>query len=133
VFDFFDHPHVSSAGGHWDLTAASAGEFGIRRVSNGSLQVIWTCPCGMASTPIPHAELERIGIVVRELPIVADYTGWYARCIVRGCESDEVEWNHIAPKEIFGEEEAERWGMVALCRRHHQEWHDRMAPRRAIR
>ncbi len=121
--------HVRSIGGRWVFPPSPRGIWGIRRVANGALQVIWTCAgCGYRSTPVPHLEAERHGVRVHELPIFEDHAGRYARCVVAGCGSDEVEWNHIAPKGIFGEDEAERWGMVALCRRHHQEWGERVTP-----
>ena len=44
-----------------------------------------------------------------------------------GCGSDEVEWHHFGPQAIF-EEEADKWGIVALCRKHHQEWGERVTP-----
>jgi hypothetical protein len=122
------HLHVRSAGGEWTFPAAADGCWGIRRVSNGALQVIWTCNwCGQKTTPVPHHLLGRAGVNIRELPIVEDYAGLYGRCIVRGCSSYEVEWHHIAPVAIFGDD-ADRWGLMALCREHHQEWGERVTP-----
>lgn len=124
----FSHEHVHSVSGRWIFPPAVDGEWGVRRVANGSLQVIWRCSfCGFRSTPVPHYLAESMGISVRGLPIVEDYAGIYARCIVRGCGSDEVEWHHFGPQAIF-EEEADKWGIVALCRKHHQEWGERVTP-----
>lgn len=123
------HEHVRSYGGRWIFPPAADGNWGVRRVANGSLQVIWKCNwCGLKTTPVPQRLVTEHGISIHELPIVEDYAGLYARCIVRGCGSDEVEWNHIAPKGIFGEDEAEDWGQVAMCRRHHEEWGNRVTP-----
>lgn len=97
-------------------------------MSNGALQVIWSCVlCDYRSNPVPHHVADAYGVVVARLPIVEDFAGRYARCVVEGCGSEEVEWNHIAPRAIFGHE-ADKWGTVALCRRHHQEWGERVTP-----
>ena len=81
----------------------------------------------MKSTPVPHSLVTEKGISIPALPIVEDYAGLYARCIVQGCGSDEVEWHHFGPQAIFGDE-ADKWGIVALCRRHHEEWGQRVTP-----
>ena len=123
----FTHEHVRSFEGRWIVPPDPDGAWGVRRVANGSLQVVWTCrTCGYRSTPIPHYVAER-HVHVRELPIIEDYAGLYARCIVRGCGSDEVEWHHLAPRAIF-EDAADDWGIIALCRKHHQEWGERVTP-----
>ena len=36
------------------------------------------------------------------------------------------EWHHYAPKEMFGDEDAEDWPQGYLCVDCHEYWHDRM-------
>lgn len=122
------HEHVRSVSGRWYFPLSADGRWGARRVANGTLQVIWICNwCGQKSTPVPQYLAAGHGIIIRDLPLIEDYAGLYARCIVRGCGSDEVEWHHFGPQAIFGDE-ADKWGIVALCRRHHQEWGERVTP-----
>ncbi len=64
---------------------------------------------------------------MRTLPITEDYVGQFARCIVRGCEADDVELNHFAPQAIFGPD-ADLWPTGYLCVRHHREWGERVTP-----
>jgi hypothetical protein len=44
-------------------------------------------------------------------------------CMVRGCDSREVQHHHYAPKVAFGMR-AEAFGTVPLCRLHHEELHE---------
>lgn len=61
------------------------------------------------------------------MPIVVDYAGMFARCLVRGCEAGDVELNHFAPQAIFGDN-ADDWPMGYLCVAHHIEWGQRVTP-----
>jgi hypothetical protein len=122
------HPHVLTVRGQWRNPPATEGDWGVRRAGNGALQVIWTCRvCGFRTSPVRHIDLPRMGVDIRDLPIVEDYAGTFARCIVRGCESGEVELNHFAPQAIFGTD-ADDWPTGYLCVRHHQEWGERVTP-----
>ncbi len=47
-------------------------------------------------------------------------------CSRNSCRNRDIEWHHIAPKEVFGWEEADEWPVVPLCQEHHREWHRRM-------
>lgn len=124
---FDHHEHVRRVEGRWFLPRVG-GSWGVRRVANGSLQVVWTCSfCNYRSTPVPHYVVADHGIDVRALAIVEDYAGLYGRCIVRGCESDEVELNHFAPQAIFGDA-ADDWPTGYLCVKHHREWGERVTP-----
>lgn len=121
------HEHVQRIEGRW-LTPSGFGSWGVRRVANGSLQIIWMCGhCDYRTSSIPHHILAEIGIDIRELPIVEDYAGLYGRCVVKGCTSDEVELNHFAPQAIFGEA-ADDWPTGYLCIPHHREWGERVTP-----
>lgn len=104
------------------------GSWGVRRIANGSIQVIWSCGlCDYRSSSLPHYLAAERGIDIRSLPIVEDYAGLYGRCVVRGCESDEVELNHFAPQAIFGPT-ADDWPTGYLCVKHHREWGERVTP-----
>lgn len=121
----FSHPHVARADGRWVLPTAAVGLWGLRRVANGSFQAIWTCErCSYRSTPVPH---QFVPVDMRALPIIIDYAGQFARCIVRGCDADEVELNHFGPRAVFGAD-AERWPTGYLCPTHHREWGERVTP-----
>lgn len=123
----FEHEHVQRVDGRW-RTPLTLGSWGVRRVANGSLQIIWFCgKCDYRTTPVPHEVVINLGMSVRTLPIVEDYAGLFGRCIVRGCLSDEVELNHFAPQAIFGEA-ADDWPTGYLCVKHHQEWGERVTP-----
>ncbi|HET7128947.1 MAG TPA: hypothetical protein VFJ93_07725 [Gaiellaceae bacterium] len=122
------HSHVTRVDGRWSVPASVLGSWGVRRASNGAIQVIWSCErCDYVSSPIPDYVSRAAGIEIAQLPIVIDYAGQFGRCIVRGCESDDVELNHFGPRAIFGAE-AENWPMGYLCRRHHREWGERVTP-----
>lgn len=55
------------------------------------------------------------------MPIAANYTG-IEKCQYDGCNMTAIEWNHYAPRALFGED-ADRWPIGPLCRMHHQTWH----------
>lgn len=71
--------------------------------------------------------LDGIGMDLRDLPVTENYAGLYGRCIVHGCESEEVELNHFAPQAIFGAA-ANDWPTGYLCLEHHREWGERVTP-----
>jgi hypothetical protein len=120
-------PHVSSTNGRWQVPAGAVGGWGVRRAVNGAIQAIWSCGnCGYRTTPVPHRFLEQLGLDIREMPIIVDYAGTFARCLVRGCEAGDVELNHFAPQAIFGDD-ANDWPTGWLCVRH-QEWGQRVTP-----
>jgi hypothetical protein len=124
----FGHEHVQRDNGGWLFPPSARGVWAVRRVANGTLQVIWLCAdCEYRSSSIPHYVVMELGVKIRELPIVEDYAGLYGRCVVRGCESDEVELNHFAPQAIFGQE-ADDWPTGYLCIKHHREWGERVTP-----
>lgn len=121
------HAHVLSIRGEWQWPS-TPGDLGVRVVANGSKQVVWACGlCDYRTTPIPHHLIASYGIDIRALPTIESYAGLYGRCIVRGCESDEVELNHFAPQAIFGDT-ADDWPTGYLCVPHHREWGERVTP-----
>lgn len=123
----FGHEHVQRVDGRWHLPSV-VGSWGVRRVANGTLQVVWTCAlCDYRSSSVPQYLAIEHGINIRALPIVEDYAGLYGRCVVRGCTSDEVELNHFAPQAIFGPA-ADDWPTGYLCIQHHREWGERVTP-----
>jgi hypothetical protein len=122
-----EHAHVERIDGAW-LWPPTSGDLGVRVAHNGAIQVVWRCRiCDYMSSAIPHSLLDGYGIDIRSLPTILSYAGRYGRCIVRGCESDEVELNHFAPQAIFGEE-ADAWPTGYLCVTHHREWGERVTP-----
>lgn len=121
------HEHVLRLNGQWVIPPA-IGSWGVRRAANGSLQVVWSCGvCDYRTSAVPHYVVQANGINIRQLPIIEDYAGLYARCVVRGCLADEVELNHFAPQAIFGDA-ADDWPMGYLCVAHHREWGERVTP-----
>lgn len=121
------HEHVQRVDGRW-LTPLALGSWGKRIAANGSFQVIWSCGlCEYKTSSVPHWVLERIGMDIRDLPVIESYAGIYGRCIVKGCESEEVELNHFGPQAIFGPD-ADDWPTGYLCLKHHREWGERVTP-----
>lgn len=55
------------------------------------------------------------------MPIAANYTG-SEKCQYEGCNMTAIEWNHYAPRSLFGED-ADHWPIGPLCRMHHRTWH----------
>ena len=47
------------------------------------------------------------------------------------CGDPFVEEHHYAPKEFFGVAEADAFGTVPLCKKHHDRWHQVMNDKRA--
>lgn len=120
------HEHARRFDGRWLVPAG--GSWALRRAANGSLQVTWQClTCSYRSSALPHELLAELGVDIRALPIREDYAGLYARCVVRGCEAEDVELHHFAPRAIFGAD-AESWPQGYLCVRHHREWGERVTP-----
>jgi hypothetical protein len=122
------HLHVQRTPTGW-LLPADVGSWGVRLTASGIIQLIWCCSqCDYRSSPVPHYLAESMGIPnIRSLPTISSYAGLFGRCIVHGCESDEVELNHFAPRAIFGQD-AENWPTGYLCVRHHREWGERVTP-----
>lgn len=108
------------------LTAA---DLGVRVAGNGSLHILaWCDECQRwSSSAIPASYVRSMDVSIDMLPVVADHRGFFAVCSVRGCWSDDVELNHFAPRGIFGGE-ADDWPTAYLCRKHHQEWGERVTP-----
>jgi hypothetical protein len=101
-------------------------DLAVRIAGNGSYQVVVVCSsCKTQSGPIAHWRLDRMGVVISELPVVADYRGGLGRCSRRGCDREAVEDHHFAPRAVFGDE-ADEWPRALLCVGHHSEWHERM-------
>jgi hypothetical protein len=122
------HEHVQRVNGRWLTPANDLGAWSVRRIADGSLQVIWACwTCTYRTLSVPHLIVSELGIDIRKLPISEDYAGLYGRCIVKGCTSDEVQLNHFGPQAIFGEE-ADNWPTGYLCVTHHREWGERVTP-----
>jgi len=69
---------------------------------------------------------ERLGVDIRNLPVIGDFRGQLGRCSVKGCESEAVEDHHFAPQALFGTA-ADEWPRALLCVNHHTEWHQRIA------
>ncbi len=46
-------------------------------------------------------------------------------CSVEGCDSQDGEFYHFAPKRVFGKD-ADNWPVLFLCTHHHAEWHKKM-------
>lgn len=61
---------------------------------------------------------------IAAMPLAEDYRNPDLTCAVCGCERSDVEWNHYAPRALFGSE-ADRWPAGWLCTDHHEEWHKR--------
>ena len=63
---------------------------------------------------------------VESLPVHwARQGSWRGRCFV--CAKDApLERHHLAPRAVFGDDEAERWPTVDVCGGCHQRWHGRM-------
>jgi hypothetical protein len=74
---------------------------------------------------VSHEQVRRWGFVVEELIAVNNRAN--VSCQVRNCNEYGVENHHWAPKEIFGKFNAEDWPTGDLCRKHHEEWHKKIA------
>lgn len=128
MFEFLDHEHVRRVDGRWVFPALAAGVVGIRECADGTWQAVWTCSnCEYRTSAIAHYELERRGMAIRDLPVVESYLGQFGRCVVKGCESVDVQLNHFGPRAIF-RDDADRWPTGYLCREHHREWGERVTP-----
>lgn len=114
--------------GSWSAPNDAQGAWGVRRATNGAIQAIWFCGrCSYRTSAVSHYSLSEMGVDIRGVPIVEDYAGLFARCVVRGCERGDVELNHFAPRAIFGAD-ADLWPTGYLCREHHMEWGERVTP-----
>jgi hypothetical protein len=93
---------------------------------NGQRQVKLRCRnCGNLVGPIPKSALAE-WMADLGVPIIrqgSDYT--YPPCNYRGCQVPGEEMHHFAPRNTFGED-ADNWPVMALCKAHHHEWHQRM-------
>ena len=58
---------------------------------------------------------------IASMPVHDNYTGG-AVCQYKDCNATGIEWNHYAPRALFGED-AENWPIGPLCRAHHRTWH----------
>ena len=97
---------------------------------NGTYQVRARCyECRRwSSSQVAHDYVRGLGLdPAHDLDTIVDRRGYVAICSVRGCGSDDVELNHFAPRAIF-REEADDWPTAYLCRKHHQEWGQRVTP-----
>jgi hypothetical protein len=97
-------------------------------VANGSYQLLWYCDvvgCGYRTTPVPQM-LPGVPAIAA-VPITEDFRGIVGRCSVRGCDNEDVEWQHWFPQAIDGELAA-RFPQGYLCREHHEEWGHRVTP-----
>jgi hypothetical protein len=96
-----------------------------RRVKqNGSEEIVDWCPdcerpvtrdrSGGARTSYSRLDVGRMGIAVSSLPEVRQ--GLRYRLCQR-CDTFQLcEWHHAGPKELYGEEEADRMPLIPLCR-----------------
>lgn len=121
-----ERDHVRPVGGGaWIIDGHTTGDWWLRRVGNGTSQVLWTCrACGHTTSSVPYAFARAAGQSVDDLPIGTDYLGLNPGCEVTGCERRDTELNHTYPRAI-DPEKAEIYPQVWLCRFHHEEWgHD---------
>jgi hypothetical protein len=104
-------------------------DLGVVIAANGSFQFRARCyECRRwASSSIAHAYVYSLGLRFTDIEVIRDARGYLAICSVRGCGSDDVELNHFAPRAIFGTQ-ADEWPTAFLCRKHHQEWGQRVTP-----
>lgn len=91
--------------------------------SNGSTGIAAHCPnCNRRATAEPWLPNTRFTAdEIAAMPVEADYRG-AAVCQYRGCNATAVEWNHYAPRALFGED-CENWPIGPLCVAHHRTWH----------
>lgn len=96
-----------------------------RQIGSG-LQVVWWCvPCGNAAygsaSCVDQEHLDPYAICRMPELAPAEVT----TCKVCG-EEGPVEVHHLAPKAVFGREEASRWPTVEVCHPCHTRWHSKM-------
>lgn len=102
----------------------------VRNINNtGASNVFWKCrACGknaMGSAYwISHKKIVDHGISIDDIPVNEDQRS--DLCAV--CGEPGVHLHHWAPRFIFGDI-CDNWPVSYLCRKHHQEWHDRVTPR----
>ena len=104
----------------------------VRNLLNAGREQVWfKCSCGGKSDYLNAYERSQVTITLihdrRCQACLGD--GCEAcshRCEVYGCDTPwaVVELHHSAPVSIFGNE-ADFWPRYHLCRRHHEEWHQR--------
>lgn len=90
---------------------------------NGAIAIGAHCPaCNRRATVetwLPKAQFTSAEIDA--MPVVANYI-IDTKCQYRGCTETAIEWNHYAPRALFGED-ADSWPIGPLCRAHHRTWH----------
>jgi hypothetical protein len=112
------HACDKCAGTEWALSRQKA--------QNGAMHIRAGCACGTGGPFVPRSQLRFARIEVSALPLVPAADGGFpGECAV--CGLDEVEWHHVAPRALFGDE-AELWPVVALCIPHHVQWHRVLTP-----
>ncbi len=94
---------------------------------NGEICVtVWCWDCRQSATRKPW--VSKGDFTDRELAdmrVRVDNRDPRHTCCVQGCGDFETEWNHFAPRHLWGEGESARWPAGWLCREHHREWHRR--------
>lgn len=124
------HAHMRRVDGGWVMDPAAVGDFAQRVAMDGHIQVVWSCAlCDYVTGAVAHQALGDIDI--KSLDVIADYSGVYARCSVRGCDAWDVQLHHFAPRALFGDD-CDLWPVGYLCRAHHAQyaqWHQRVTSR----
>ena len=72
-----------------------------------------------------EAWLSKNGVKLADIPEIPASGATDERCAVCG-ECGQIEAHHLAPRAVFGEEEAGSWPMVDVCASCHDRWHSMM-------
>jgi Zn finger protein HypA/HybF involved in hydrogenase expression len=101
----------------------------MRRIyNNGANGVAFSCPDCKTAVESKYGRpwigkdvLEKHSVNVESLPI-SNTEAVSCRCVV--CWNRRAELHHWAPRELFGDEECNRWPMDYLCPDCHRRWHE---------
>lgn len=104
----------------------------VRNLLNADRAQVWfLCSCGGKSDYLNAEERSQVAVTLIDDRRCQACLGdgceeCSRRCEVFGCDTPwaVVELHHNAPVSIFGNE-ANWWPQSYLCRRHHEEWHER--------
>lgn len=124
----FDHAEYNSILKMWTFPKANTFELGGAVKQNGIIDFKVRCTgCGKTSGSVKKDDF--VWLIERGIRLT-----WmrerYANadthvCQVKGCGSTAIEWHHVAPRSVFGED-AESWPIIPACRKHHVGWHQTM-------
>lgn len=95
---------------------------------SGVSQVYWKCSaCGKnaggSAQYIKHEKITTYGLEITSILIEKDYR--QEKCQV--CGTLGAEYHHWAPRHLFGDA-ADKWPTGWLCKKCHDEWHNKVTP-----